>query len=201
MVNDRSGPDFSETIRLACVFISRGAQLIATPTHVTVTPLPKEFERIFLEHSEFVLRTAQRITGNEDDAEDVLQTLFLRLLSVPMPPAVEGNPRGYLYRAAVNLSLNVIRSRKRVVVTEDTNDLERYHGFQSPDEPEIHARLREAIARLDPKAVEILVLRYVHGYTDAEIGKLLGASRGGIAVSLFRTRARLRKFLKRGGKL
>jgi hypothetical protein len=43
--------------------------------------LPREFERIFREHYEFVHRTAQRITGSSQDAEDVLQTLFLRAIS------------------------------------------------------------------------------------------------------------------------
>src|SRR5215510_5078745 len=94
-------PMFSETIRLACVFIGRGERLIATATHVTAPSLPEDFERIFLEHSEFILRTAQRVTGNEDDAEDVLQALFLRLLTTPIP--LDANPKGYLYRAAVNL--------------------------------------------------------------------------------------------------
>ena len=58
------------------------------------------------------------------------------------------------------------------------------------------ARLRDALAELNPKAVEILILRHVHGYSDAEIAKLLRTSRGTIAVSLFRTRARLRKSIR-----
>jgi RNA polymerase sigma factor (sigma-70 family) len=55
------------------------------------------------------------------------------------------------------------------------------------------------MAELHPKAAEILVLRYVHGYTDAEIAKLLGTSRGTVAVSLFRSRLRLRKSIRRMG--
>jgi RNA polymerase sigma-70 factor (ECF subfamily) len=179
--------------------MSRGKQVIATAKQVPATLLPEDFERMFYDHAEFVLRTAHRVTGSEEDAEDVLQSLFLRLLTNPIPK--EGNPRGYLYRAAVNLSLNIIRQRKRVVLTGDTDRFESLAGGTAfGDEPESHQLLRRAITELDPKAVEILILRYVHGYTDAEIGKLLGVSRGGIAISLFRTRARLRKSLKRGGK-
>ena len=43
-------------------------------------PLPEDFERTFREHHDLVYRAAYRITGNAEDAEDALQTLFLRLL-------------------------------------------------------------------------------------------------------------------------
>ena len=46
------------------------------------------------------------------------------------------------------------------------------------------------------KAAEIFILRYVRGYSDTEIGGLLGTSRGTIAISLFRTRSRLRKSIR-----
>ena len=61
---------------------------------------------------------------------------------------------------------------------------------------DMQVRLNEALKYLDPKAVEILVLRYVHDYSDAEISKMLGASRGAIAVRLFRVRAHLKKILR-----
>jgi RNA polymerase sigma factor (sigma-70 family) len=65
----------------------------------------------------------------------------------------------------------------------------------------IRESLREAMAKLKPKTVEILILRHVHGYTNAEIAKFLGTTRATIAVSLFRARARIRKLMKScGGK-
>jgi DNA-directed RNA polymerase specialized sigma24 family protein len=44
--------------------------------------------------------------------------------------------------------------------------------------------------------VEVLVLRYEHDYSDAEIARLLGKSRGAVALTLFRARARLKKLLR-----
>jgi RNA polymerase sigma-70 factor, ECF subfamily len=156
--------------------------------------LSEAFERIFREHSEFVYCTAYRITGSIEDAEDVLQTLFVHLLRREQPPAFQQNPKAYLYRAAVNTSLNVIRSRKGNVVS---GDVERYEDpaswRQSSAEDRIREKLRAALAELNPKTAEIFILRHVHGYTDAEIAKLLGISRGTVAVTLFRARARLRK--------
>jgi RNA polymerase sigma factor (sigma-70 family) len=51
------------------------------------------------------------------------------------------------------------------------------------------------VAELSRGAAEILILRYVHGCSDAEIAKRLGTSRGTIAVSLYRSRARLRRLM------
>jgi len=52
------------------------------------------------------------------------------------------------------------------------------------------------LATLTPRTVEIVTLRYVHDCTESEIAKLLGISRGSVAVTLFRARIRLRKLLR-----
>jgi RNA polymerase sigma factor (sigma-70 family) len=54
----------------------------------------------------------------------------------------------------------------------------------------------EAIAQLRPRAVEILLLHYKHDYSDAQIATLLGTSRGTIAVTLYRLRARLKSLVR-----
>src|SRR6185436_16486638 len=137
------------------------------------------FERLFREHSVFVYRTAYRVTGSVEDAEDVLQTLFVQLLRRDLPPDFEKNPKAYLYRAAVNTSLNLVRTRRRSVLTDDFDEFEAVSSSkQSPGQSEIEDRLRAALAELSPRAAEILILRHVHGYSDTEIAKLLGTSRG-----------------------
>jgi RNA polymerase sigma-70 factor (ECF subfamily) len=162
--------------------------------------LPKDFERVFREHYTFVHRTAHRVTGNPEDAEDVLQTLFLRLLRQELPREVWTNPKSYLYRATVNIALDVIRARKRRGMEEieasDVEDPAFVPASRGEEEVQVLGELRDALAELNPKAAEIFILRHVHGYTDAEIAKLLGTSRGTIAVSLFRTRQRLRKSIR-----
>ena len=142
-------------------------------------------------------RTAYAITGSSEDAEDVVQTIFLRLVRREFPPDLRKNPRAYLYRAAVNVSLNTIRARKRRVFAGAPSPAETHAEISEADSAEeTHRRLYEAVAELSPESAHILILRYVHDYSDAEIAKLLGTSRGTIAVSLYRSRARLRKLLK-----
>jgi len=68
-------------------------------------------EQIFLQHKELVFRTAYRVTGNASDAEDVLQTVFLRLVRLEKFPEIANLP-GYLHRSAVNASLDLLRGKK-----------------------------------------------------------------------------------------
>src|SRR5262245_49721062 len=165
--------------------------------------LPQELEELFLEHCQMVHRTAYAITGHRQDAEDVLQSLFVKLLQRGVTPEVRQHPARYLHRAAVNLSLNVLRSRKRRRLVDGIDTLEipapgetREHG-RGRDER--YERLMDVVAGLKPRALEILMLRYTHDYSDAEIAALLGTSRGTIAVALYRLRARLRTLLRSVG--
>ena len=169
-----------------------------------IVPMPEikatgspEFEEIFNEFSRFVYRTAYAVTGRHEDAEDVLQTIFLRLARHEIAPDVLKNPKPYLYRSAVNVSLNVIRTRNRAANLR--NDVLHVKPETVPDsifDEELCNRLREAIGQLKPEAAEILLLRYAHNHSDAEIARMLGVSRGTIALKLFRLRARLKKLLR-----
>ena len=165
--------------------------------------LPRELEELFLEHCQMVHRTAYAITGHRQDAEDVLQSIFVKLLQRGVTPEIMEHPARYLHRAAVNLSLNVLRTRKRRRLVDDIDALElpapggKREDVRQRDEQ--HERLIEAMARLKPRALEILLLHYKHDYTDAQIAALLGTSRGTVAVALFRIRARLRTLLRSAG--
>jgi RNA polymerase sigma factor (sigma-70 family) len=170
--------------------------LTAHASMTTGEPFPDGFEAIFEEHYAFVYRTAYGVTGRVEDAEDVVQTIFLRLLQRDAAPKLVQHPKAYFYRAALNQSLTTVQARRRRERTEDGEELaDSIPARASSHAERMHRRLYEAIAQLNPKAASMVVLRYLHGYSDAEIGRLLGTSRGVIAVTLFRARARLRSLL------
>jgi RNA polymerase sigma-70 factor (ECF subfamily) len=172
------------------------AHAIVEAPEQDVAAVEPDFEGIFREHYRTVYRTAYGVTGSAQDAEDVAQTVFLRLLHGRSAREWQ-NPGAYLYRAAVNESLTLIRSRQRQARNEDASRFPAPIDHQEIESAEeIHRRLYEAVAELGRKAAEILILRYVHDYSDAQIAKLLGTSRGTIAVSLYRSRARLRKLMR-----
>jgi len=159
--------------------------------------LPPEFDALFQEHYQLVYCTAYGVTGRVEDAEDVVQTIFLKLLQRDGPrDFMSPNPRGYLYRAAVNQALTVVQARQRRERTQVSEDLaESVPARASTHAEDLHRRLYEAIAQLNRKAASILILRYLHNYSDRDIAKLLGTSRGTIAVTLYRSRARLKKLM------
>ena len=160
-------------------------------------PLSEDLEEIFRQHSRLVYRTAYSVTARPHDAEDVVQTLFLQLLRRGFPPDFQKNPKAYLYRAAVNLSLNAVKSRQRHVSAVDPARVELAVDADACDpDTELQERLVQAMAQLNPRAVEMLILRYEHDCSETEIGTLLGTSRGVVAVTLFRARARLKKLLR-----
>src|SRR5262245_7058921 len=160
-------------------------------------PLPREFEALFEEHYDLVYRTAYAVTGRVEDAEDAVQTIFLRLLQRDKPRDFVKHPKSYLYKAAVNVSLKILETRRHRARTETSEELAASVPARvSGRAEELHRNLYEAIARLNPKAASILLFRYLHNYSDAEIATRLGTSRGVIAVTLYRTRARLKKLLR-----
>jgi RNA polymerase sigma-70 factor (ECF subfamily) len=83
------------------------------------TSSSRAVQEIFKNHAQLVYRTAYGVTGSHEDAEDVLQATFVRLLQGELAPGLQKNPKAYLYRAAVNRSLDIIRSRRRQVSYED----------------------------------------------------------------------------------
>ena len=161
--------------------------------------MPEDFERIFNEHHAMVYRVAYRITGTGEDAEDVLQTLFLRLLRREILPDIERNPKAYMHRAAVNIALDLIKQRARSVPSGDMEDhaTPREHRAGALPAFRIQDWLRDALGELNPKAAEIFVLKHIEGYDNAEIAKMVGTSRGTVAVLLFRARARLKKSIRK----
>src|ERR1700732_4356880 len=73
-----------------------------------------DLEKIFREHHAMVFRAAYRITGNANDAEDVLQTVFLRMLKRDNGAEPVGNMPSFLHRSAVNAALDLVRSRQNI---------------------------------------------------------------------------------------
>jgi len=92
-----------------------------------------ELDELIRQHSQFIYRTAFVVTRRPEDAEDVLQTIFLRLMRRTVPPTFRKNPRRYLYVATVNLSLNTIRFRRRQVLIGDLRSFDRPQDSASSD--------------------------------------------------------------------
>jgi RNA polymerase sigma-70 factor (ECF subfamily) len=174
--------------------------------HLRPVPSPaEEVELLFRQHHDQIYRTAYRVTGSSADAEDVLQTVFLRLVRrdnrKEVPIDLSPSPGSYLHRAAVNASLDLIRSRTRsnsvpieevAPVLEDSRSVNPEHERASR---EIQNQVRTALSGLGTKAAEVVVLKYFEGHSNVEIARLLGTSQMVVGVMLHRARTKLRKEL------
>lgn len=160
--------------------------------------IPGEFDRVFQAYHGLVFRTAYRITGNAADAEDVSQTVFLRVFLRVFRrgehrEALE-NEESYLRRAAINAALDVLRSRQADRTVELTDlAAEPEHN----DSRELRQALGRALARLKPRSAEIFALRFLEGFSNPQIARMLGLSQVLVAVIVHRTRQQLRKELAR----
>jgi RNA polymerase sigma-70 factor, ECF subfamily len=164
-----------------------------------------EFERIFRENYAGVYRAAYRITGNAEDAEDVLQTVFLRMWKRDVAQEPVENLSSFLYRSAINAALDVVRSRrrKRDVPLEGLEPILAEPAHHCPDRAhvggEIREWLRRSLARLNPREAQMFILRFFEGKDNPEIARLLDTTPGTVAVTLSRTRSRLEKEFRLGG--
>ena len=164
---------------------------------------PGELEILFRTHHERVFRAAHRITGSAADAEDVLQTVFLRLVKGRENYDLSENPEAYLSRAAINASLDLMRSRTRAKsvgledMTSELIDRDAKNPESQHVDRELQKLIRQAVSRLGPTAAEMFALRYYEGYDNREIAKLLGTSQMVVGVVLHRARTKLRKEIGR----
>jgi RNA polymerase sigma-70 factor (ECF subfamily) len=164
-------------------------------------PAPTALEAIYREHATEVVRAAYRVTGSMSDAEDVLQTVFLRLAGRMDAVELGAGAGAYLRRSAINAALDVMRGRRR----QRAVDLDAEAGPEPADESadperrhsgrEAGAQVRRALARLNPKAAQVFALRYFEDLGNKEIARLLTMSQTAVAVTLHRTRSRLREEL------
>lgn len=160
----------------------------------------EELAALFQDYHKTIFRIAYRMTGSPSDAEDVLQTIFLRLAPNHARRDLSPNPEAYLHRAAVNASLDLIRRRTRAnFVALDVVDFKQSSklSVQSPEDNfadvELRELIRHAVAKLEGRAATAFALRYFEGYDNGRIAQVLGTSQMVVAVTLHRARTRLRK--------
>jgi len=155
---------------------------------------PTEFAELYECHYAAVYRAALRVTGNTADAEDVLQTVFLRVLDPGGRPDVGHMPGAYFRRAATNAAIDLLRRR----VTHAEVQLTDSPWAAVAESPAfLKERLRRAIAKLERDDAMLFLLRYVEGLTNGELAEMFGQEKNNIAVRLHRIRQMLQAEMER----
>jgi RNA polymerase sigma-70 factor (ECF subfamily) len=164
----------------------------------------RAFELLMRQHERLVLVVALRLLGNQEDARDAAQEVFLKLYR--FGHAIEpGNPvKPWLYRVAVNVCNDMLRQRvsaRRVFAVDES--IEDWDGAEDGNvEGALLAAqqrqvLRLALGKLPNRERTALVLRDVEGLETEEVARMLGTSAVTVRAHVSRGRMRLRRIVER----
>ena len=165
-----------------------------------------QLEAVFRAERRRLWGLAYRLTGSAEDAEDVVQEAFVRLVAQPLEAPPEETGR-WLARVATNLGIDALRRRRRrayagpwlpTPVEDPDPDGPLGRPSESPD-PEARYGLAEsatyafllALEALSPRQRAVLLLRDVVGHSAREAAEVIGASEGSVRVLHLRARRAL----------
>jgi len=174
--------------------VSPASPQIVEPIEMSLPPALAGLAGLYERHYEAVFRTALRVTGRPADAEDVLQTVFVRLLSGSEHDEAARRPAAYFRRAAVNAAVDLLR--RRAVRGETPYDDSAPHAAVE-SVGLLKEQLRRAIATLDRDDATLFLLRYVEGLSNQELGDMFQLEKNNVAVRLHRIRLRLQAEMER----
>lgn len=149
----------------------------------------------YLRYAPALQRKAERILQNREDAQDVVQTLFVDLLQTETTEI----DLAYLYRAVTNRCLNMLRDRTTRARLLQRHDV----ALRGPVRTDCEERtvdldlLTKLTAELDQEHAEVLVCHYFDDMPQAEIAELLGVSRKTVGIRLGRIRSAVARLIGR----
>ncbi len=163
------------------------------------------FRLLVERHSLRLFQLAFRMTGNEQDAEDLVQETFLRAYKQLNRFQSRAGLGTWLYRIATNCSLDLLRRQKRRgdqerAVEFDSEEAAILSDAAAPDQQVYHGEVRQKVEsvmrELTPMERTAFVLRHFEGQSIEEIGSALGAGPGATKQSIFRAVQKMRRALE-----
>ena len=166
------------------------------------------FRTLVERHGRNVFRLAFRMTGNETDAEDIVQETFLRAFKQIHRYESRSSFGTWLYRIAANCSLDLIRVRKTrheaaaPVATEEEIDVMQNIATDAPGPDrlamsrEVQQRMASAMSELSQQERTAFALRHFEGLSIEQISGILGVGGNAAKHSIFRAVQKLRRALE-----
>lgn len=159
------------------------------------------FTELMRRYQERVYWTARRIVGGHDDAEDVAQETFVRAFLNLGEFRSDSAFFTWLYRIAVNLSLNHLRKRQVVRYLRESEMLSRFVAAEETPLSEFQfketeGRLHAAVQKLPERQKAVFVLRFFDGLSYEEIADILKTSVGGLKANYFHALRKIREAMK-----
>src|SRR5215203_5028135 len=155
------------------------------------------FRRIVELHESAVASVVTGMIGYGDDADDVGQETFVRFLSSLSKFRGDSSVRTYLTRIAMNLSIDVLKRRKKTLGWIRLGESKSDTNIAAPDETgtieqnDTRARVRSAVDRLDVNGRSVVVLRILEERSTREAAEILGVPEGTVMSRLKRAMEKL----------
>lgn len=162
---------------------------------------PPSWEEIVSTHSARVYRLAYRLTGNQHDAEDLTQEVFVRVFR-SLSTYTPGTFEGWLHRITTNLFLDMVRRRQRIRFDALGDDAAERLPSREPSpaqhfaDTHFDADVQQALDTLAPEFRAAVVLCDIEGLSYEEIAATLGVKLGTVRSRIHRGRSHLRKALE-----
>lgn len=153
----------------------------------------EQAERLANTYADAILRLSYTYLKNTHDAQDICQTVFVKLLMEPREFKSPEHERAYILRMAANACKDLLKSHWH----KTTVTLDAAAAVPAP-QPEAGSLL-EAVGRLPPPYRVVIYLYYYEGYSAKEIARLLGANPATVSTRLRRGRAQLKTLLEQEG--
>ncbi|HYT74879.1 MAG TPA: sigma-70 family RNA polymerase sigma factor [Vicinamibacterales bacterium] len=162
------------------------------------------FDTLVERHQRHVYQLCYRFVGNHEDASDLAQDVFIRAFRGLKNFKGHASLGTWLYRIAVNVSLNKLSAKAPRAESLDPLILSSDERTASQEESAADAllraerarRVRAAIARLPTKQRTTLVLRAYHELPHEEIAGILGSSVGAVKANFFHALNNLKRLLR-----
>jgi len=156
----------------------------------------RAFEALYRQTSDRVYSVCLRMSGDADQATDLVQDVFVRVWEKLPTFRGESQFTTWLHRLTVNLVLQDRRSRGRRASREVASvDLDRFGRAARRSMPGTRVDLERAIAALPDKARRVLVLRDIEGYKYEEIARMTGVTLGTVKAQIHRARGLVKEAL------
>lgn len=172
--------------------------MVALPTTATFSLNPTEVEALYLAHFNYVRAACLKVMRNVDDAEEVAQDVFLRLLKPHSGFQGNSQARSWLYRIAINECLMRLRreatgKRKAEIMLQLTDAAIGTYE----ENPVARIAVERGLAAIAPGYRTVLLMHDVEGMEHGEIAEVLGVTEGTSKSQLHKSRIRMREMIER----
>lgn len=152
----------------------------------------EDFESLYRKYAGGALRLATAILGDESSADDAVQEAFIRVYRSLKKFDANRNFKSWFDKILVNECRRIASNNLQYVDIDDAEKVEKLSYTSNDDEIEA---LKNAIGKLEPKYRELIMLKYMQGYTESEIAEIVSLPRSTVKSRLFEARNRLRLIL------